>query len=324
MCLAQSASTENPPEPVQMLDQDRAFIEKAVCEAARMSDPVRQMYELIGKLKLIENPSNDDLEVVAKIVDDLEDLVCDIDCAADFCKLGGLLEVIRLLKTDCDPVCSEIARLIPSLAQSNPFVQDVILTTDLLPYLLGSVKNCNLSEELRMKMLGGISSIVRAHEKAFSHFCELKGLATIEQTFQKAVEMNHLLLANKGLLVTTSIARSLGPEAENYNVLSILLRMSLQLPLESTGCSYAFEYLMDNIVGELDNCDSRNDGGCKKKYMELDNHCKKQFSELLRRQLKRRHESEEDSKSISEKLKMISKEDIYKKKTNDDFTVPFP
>lgn len=49
-------------------------------------------------------------------------------------------------KSDCDSVRCEVARLIPLLAQNNPYVQNIILETDLLPYLLTVLEEINASE----------------------------------------------------------------------------------------------------------------------------------------------------------------------------------
>lgn len=68
-----------------------------MAEAVHATDPVRQMYEHIAKLKAIDKPSEEDAKEVEAVADDLEDLICDIDCAVDFCKLGGLIQLIRLL-----------------------------------------------------------------------------------------------------------------------------------------------------------------------------------------------------------------------------------
>lgn len=49
-------------------------------------------------------------------------------------------------KSDCDSFRCEIARLIPVLAQNNPNVQNFILETDLLPYLLDVLEETDASE----------------------------------------------------------------------------------------------------------------------------------------------------------------------------------
>lgn len=67
-----------------------------MAEAMHSTDPVRHMTKHIEQLKSIGKSKND-IDSITEIVDNLEELVCDIDCAADFCKLGGLVEIIRLL-----------------------------------------------------------------------------------------------------------------------------------------------------------------------------------------------------------------------------------
>ncbi|KAK6104314.1 hypothetical protein QQG55_15805 [Brugia pahangi] len=283
LCLAQSASDGNDGQSNQLMSkQNQKFVENAMAEAMHSADPVRHMVKHIEQLKLIRN---NDVDSVAEIADNLEELICDIDCAADFCKLGGLVEVIRLLKSDCDPVRCEAARLIPLLAQNNPYVQNVMLETDLLLYLLNALEEINASEDLLVKFLSALSSIVRGHEKAFSQFYHLKGLVRIECVFQKAVDTHHLRVANKAVLITTNIAISVAPDVKQYNILSVLFRMALQLPSDSEGCSYFLDYLMNNIVDrDVSNSNFMNDE-FRINFGKLDNHSKQHFCDFLKRQL---------------------------------------
>ncbi|MCP9261993.1 hypothetical protein DINM_005295 [Dirofilaria immitis] len=227
LCLAQSANDGSLEKSSQLLSkQDQNFIENAMVEVMHLTDPVKHLTRHIELLKLVGKTNKDEVDSVKEIVDNLEELVCDIDCAIDFCKLGGLVEVIRLLKNGCDPIRCEIARLIPLLAQNNPYVQHMILGTDLLPYLLTILEEINASEDLLTKSLSSLSSIVRTHEEAFR---QLKGLEKFEDAFRKAMDTHHFEVANKVVLVTTSIAISLGPDVKQCNVLSVLFRMALHL-----------------------------------------------------------------------------------------------
>uniref|UniRef100_A0A915PW64 Nucleotide exchange factor Fes1 domain-containing protein n=1 Tax=Setaria digitata TaxID=48799 RepID=A0A915PW64_9BILA len=306
LCLAQSANDGSGDKSSQLMStEDRKFVESAMAEAVQLTDPVKHMTKYIEQLKLMKDPSKDDVNIIAEIVENLEDLVCDIDLAADFCKLGGLVEVIRILKSDCDSVRCEVARLISLLAQNNPYVQNIMLETDLLPYLLTVLEEIEASEDLVSRTLSGLSAIVRAHEKAFNQFRKLNGLEKIVDVFQQSINNNNLKIANKAVLITTSIATSLGPDVKRYNVLSILFRMALQLSPDSVGCSYFFDYLMNNIVDkERDDNDLTNGDEFKISYMELDIECKQQFHEFLERHLE--HE-EQPSNELQNFLTRIRK-----------------
>uniref|UniRef100_A0A8R1XN97 Nucleotide exchange factor Fes1 domain-containing protein n=1 Tax=Onchocerca volvulus TaxID=6282 RepID=A0A8R1XN97_ONCVO len=311
LCLAQSANNGSGEKSSQLMPkQDQKFVENAMAEAMHLTDPVRHMTKHIEQLKLIGKTSKDDVDNVKEIVDSLEELVCDIDYAADFCKLNGLVEVIRLMKSDCDSVRCEMTRLIPLLAQNNPYVQDVILQTDLLPYLLTILEEINASEDLLAKSLSSLSSIVRTHEKAFRQFYQLKGLEKFENVFRKAVDMHYFKVADKAVLVTTSIAISLGPDVKQYNVFPVLFRMALQLSPDSAGCSYFLDYLMNNITDKEDNSGFTSDE-FKMNLIELDNQSKRQLYDFLERQLK--HEGrlphEDCLRSFLKKMDVILNED---------------
>lgn len=70
---------------------------------------------------------------------------------------------------------------------------------------------------------------------------------------------------------------------KQYNILPILFRMTLQLTPGSVGCSYFFDYLMNNIA-DTDDMDSKSDR-FKINFMEFDNQSKQHLFELLKRQL---------------------------------------
>ncbi|VDN06295.1 unnamed protein product [Thelazia callipaeda] len=286
LCLAQSSNNgvrNGAKQP--MSKEDRKFVENAMAEAARATDPVRHMSKYINMLKLIENPSEEDAEDVRRIIDEAEDLLCDIDFARDFCKLGGLTEVIRILKEDCEAVRTEIARVIPLLAENNPYVQNLMFEIDLLPYLLDVLEDDSASEELEMKVLSALSSLIRGHEKTFNQFCGLKGLEKIVNGFYRAIKKHDLKLANKALLVTTSIASSLGEDVVNSNFVPALIDMALQLSADSAGCSYAFDYLSSFFGDLVPTVDSLQDGICSTHAKNLDKKWKIRFSELAERQL---------------------------------------
>ncbi|VDK73638.1 unnamed protein product [Litomosoides sigmodontis] len=311
LCLAQSANGGSSGGPNQLMSkQDQKFVENAMVEAVHSTNPVKHMLKNIEQLKLVPKTKSE-IGNITEIVDNLEELVCDIDCAADFCKLGGLVEVIRLLKSDCDSVRYEVARLIQSLTQNNPNVQDFVLETDLLPSLLNILEETNASEELLVKALSSLSSIVRGHKKAFSQFNQQKGLETIENVFRKAIDMHYSKLSNKVVLIITSIAVSLGSDVKQYNILPILFRMALQLTPDSVGCSYFLDYLLNNIVYKEEDNNGLKSDELKVNFMELDNHSKQHFYEFLKRQLDyEEHFSHEGYLERIEKMNVMLNEHV--------------
>lgn len=75
---------------ITTLLQDRKWLEEALREMASDSDPIKQMKKLMTELDKYQQPKQEDAAQIGLLVEDLIDLVCHIDIALDFCKLGGL------------------------------------------------------------------------------------------------------------------------------------------------------------------------------------------------------------------------------------------
>lgn len=98
------------------------------------------------------------------------DLICDLDLALDFCRLGGLQIVQRFLRDSQSPqVSSLFLALIAELSQYNPKVQEYFVRDEFyLNYCLEIINvdfdTTYISDEnTRYKALGALSAIVKAY-----------------------------------------------------------------------------------------------------------------------------------------------------------------
>ncbi|VDM44928.1 unnamed protein product [Toxocara canis] len=257
MVMAQTAAGDTHGEPKQMSAEDRKFLENAMSDLVKKTDPVRQMQKLIGELKALEEPTGDDLDSLNNTVDALENIVCQVDAAVDFCKLGGLAEIMRLMDCKCDEVRVEVLRLIPTLAQHNPRVQDLMLQHEMIAALMSMLVSTEECSAVRVKALSGISSVVRAHEQAYIRFRQLNGFVVLMDAFKLAHHCGDEKVANKTAVVFANLAHDLGYQgALDHGLPSCLIRMYGDLAPGSDAASYLREYIDQNI--SLKNIDAEN------------------------------------------------------------------
>lgn len=74
-------------------------------------------------------------------------------------------------------------------------------------------------------------------------------------------------------------------EAEKYNMLSILLRMTMQLPSDSAASSYVVDYLIGSIGGDGVGTNKFANGECRKRFLQLEPQHQEQFLIILKKQL---------------------------------------
>lgn len=141
-------------------------------------NPVKQIKEIINHLERILSTSNNLTnlneqmfnELTILIKESLFDLICDLDLAADFCKVGGLDVVKKFLCNSSSPnVTSLFLSLISELSQHNPKVQEYFVRDEF--YLNYSLNILNVNTDTnqiaddttKFKALGVISSTVKAY-----------------------------------------------------------------------------------------------------------------------------------------------------------------
>ncbi|VDK17915.1 unnamed protein product [Anisakis simplex] len=267
LVAAQTAAGDSHGPPQKMPEEKRKFIESAMSDLVQKTDPVRQMKKLIDDLRQTEEPKkHEDTERLKAVVDSLEDIVCQVDAAVDFCKLGGLGEILRLMNCKCDEARCEVMRLIPTLAQHNPKVQDIMLDQEVIAALLSLIVSTEESSDVRVKALSGVSSVVRAHEGTYnllylkyflSRFRQLNGFVVLMDAFKFAHHSGDEKVANKTAIVFANLAHDLGYQgALDHGLPSCIIRMYGDLAPSSDAASYLREYIEDNV--SLKSIDSEN------------------------------------------------------------------
>lgn len=255
---AQSLSNGFSGSAKQMSEEDRKFLEGAMSELVQKSDPTRQMIQHINELREMKQLSIDDFDKLELIIDELESIVCQIDCAIDFCKLGGIKEIERLMAYNCDPVRREAMRLLPTILQNNPGAQDLVLKTDLMSSLISLVTAEKEASEIKVRALSALSAMVRGYDEAYSVFRSLNGFEVVANAFNAAIEACDEKVFNKAAITLTSIANDLGYQSSlDHGLPSIIIKMYSKLPSNSMAFSYLRDYINENITIEKIDEDNR-------------------------------------------------------------------
>lgn len=66
-------------------------------ETVRKVDSNMIIASCLRDLRSLMNPSDNDLDFVTNIVNTLEDVICQIDFAYNFCRMGGIEEIMRFM-----------------------------------------------------------------------------------------------------------------------------------------------------------------------------------------------------------------------------------
>ncbi|XP_060845081.1 uncharacterized protein LOC132924671 [Rhopalosiphum padi] len=120
-------------------------------------------------------------DVIAEYVDN-------IDYANDFEKLGGFHIFLPCIRSEHPSVRVKTCELISTLVQNNPYCQEKFMeNTNYLKALISMVENDN-DDEVRVKALAAISSLVRQNIPVFWQFIELGGKDLILNSLKSPID----------------------------------------------------------------------------------------------------------------------------------------
>ncbi|CAD5216590.1 unnamed protein product [Bursaphelenchus xylophilus] len=215
LALATTAQGENETDrSIKPLNEDdRKWLEEALTEFAKDSDPIRKLKARIANLKDVDLEKNDEelKEELDLAVINLIDLVCDLDLALDFCKLGGTRIVEDILHKKKDVSSISILPLISEIAQNNPPVQKELLKSNFidhcLDYLIQTENNTG-----KLKAVSALSAMVKSFPPAVIKFVQLDGHSKVLDTFHHASNVSDDHLLHRCVIALANIGRSAAPE----------------------------------------------------------------------------------------------------------------
>eukprot|EP01017_Pseudomicrothorax_dubius_P011058 TRINITY_DN14069_c0_g1_i2.p1 TRINITY_DN14069_c0_g1~~TRINITY_DN14069_c0_g1_i2.p1 ORF type:complete len:259 (+),score=45.87 TRINITY_DN14069_c0_g1_i2:113-889(+) len=180
--LQHSDGVSNQPSKFKPMDPEtRKWLEEAI--KAYTFDEVERMKEIIeifGAPEPAQADPNDENKRKAAL-DELLDLVDGPDNAKDFCLIGGLIPLIRIMLEGSlyDSVRELALRVFTSIAQNNMQVQQFSLMNGAMN-LLSVVANTTLAKPVQEAAVSAISSLFRGENLAgIRSFIEADGIELV-------------------------------------------------------------------------------------------------------------------------------------------------
>jgi len=220
-CMELTKSEDAPETTAQPMDPERRrWLEEAI--SGMTVDVVKQLAEAIkilgGEATFDPDAASDDLEDVEMAFEAIEDWCGNLDMANNFHKIEGF-QVLKkcLLQSPHASIRANAANAVAEMAQNNPYCQVNFVQDAFLPALLDRMEN-DEAEEVRIKCLYAISSIVRDCGEGMDVFLRLKGADCLLRTIQRAGG-DSTKLRTKACFFVASVAQ------ENHDVRDMLSKM---------------------------------------------------------------------------------------------------
>lgn len=183
--LAYLDGTRPSSEIEPLSDEDKAFLEKVMMDG--IIDPGKRMKELLEQLTeslqrlyscdVIRQENEEPEKTIINLMVELQDIVEQIDYANDFVKMNGLP---FLYGCTCDngisvTIRKQCLRVLATLAQNNPLVQQAMLDYGALEKLCGLYTQVvgDESGTFRTLLIQAISCMVRSHFVGEEAFCRV-------------------------------------------------------------------------------------------------------------------------------------------------------
>ncbi|CAD5212353.1 unnamed protein product [Bursaphelenchus okinawaensis] len=196
-----------------MSEDNRKWLEQAMTDFTKDSDPIKKLKCRIANLKDVD-VSKGDSEVKEELVvavDNLINLVCDIDLALDFCKLDGLNVVMDILSKENDVANISVLPLISEIAQNNPPVQKELLKQNFIEYCIKYLDKTS-NNVAKLKAISALSAMVKAFPPAVIKFVKSDGHTKVLETFEAAWNAGDDRLIHRCVITLANIGRSAAPE----------------------------------------------------------------------------------------------------------------
>uniref|UniRef100_A0A0P4VQH4 Putative armadillo/beta-catenin-like repeat-containing protein n=1 Tax=Rhodnius neglectus TaxID=72488 RepID=A0A0P4VQH4_9HEMI len=175
----------------------RLFLEEAL--QSLTEDVTKELAEAIATLQKYQS-TDEDYSSYESALDIIADRVDNIDCANDFCKLGGFDVVPACLSSCCSGIRWRMCDVIAQCTQNNPFCQEYVVKHLFLESLLNMVDK-DPDEKCRTKAFFAVSSVVRDCQQGLKEFLRLDGFSVVLRAMQSPIER----LRNKSTFFLSSI-----------------------------------------------------------------------------------------------------------------------
>jgi hsp70-interacting protein len=167
-----------------MSEERRKWLNEAI-ESMQGADPVKLMLE---DIKTILDEASDDIGKKELALESLQLHTEDIDLANDFHKIGGFHVLAMLLKSSHPGLRWRTADLIATLTQNNPYCQQEVLKSNLLPLLVKLLDDSSEDDQVRIKALYALSCLTRDSAEAQDEFVKQDGFSVLVRAIQSDVD----------------------------------------------------------------------------------------------------------------------------------------
>nr|CAD7416666.1 unnamed protein product [Timema poppensis] len=169
------------------MDEDRRqFLEQTL--RSMTVDIVEVLSKAIEVLKRASSlSSEDDPTECEEAFQEIMDHVDNIDNANDFHKIGGFCIFTPCLNSVHSGLRWRAADLLAELAQNNPYCQQKVLEAKLMPVLI-SLLNSDPNEQVRIKSLYALSTLIRECNEALEEFRQNDGFSALLKALQSGVD----------------------------------------------------------------------------------------------------------------------------------------
>lgn len=217
LALATEAQGDRPADPSvsQMSDEDRVWLENALEQIAADSDPVKKLKRWMQRLNQIDDPSEANLADIQDILEEIDDLVCDMDLAVVFCTLGGISLIKKFIVKNFDPANVLFVHLLAVLAQYNPKVQQQLIKDIFLEHCLNIIVDDTKSVDYKHKCIGAISSMVKGFLPGLIRYIQLDGPDRLMRCFDASLQADEPKLVHRCAVAAIALKNSFSVEVVN-------------------------------------------------------------------------------------------------------------
>jgi len=222
--------------PATMSAEDQQWLQEAMEQLAKETDPVRKLKENIEMLSRLDirTPTDEQLQTAIAASDQIEEMTCDIDMAAVFFRLNGLRVIVALIGSDRAELRSAGAAIIGQISQNNAPVQQQLLDAHLLPVLL-EMLDTDRNSKVRIKTLFAISCFVRGNEAGMVSFRDLDGFAYLMRILRSSADDQRL--HTKAAFVIASLAGEQHDDQAGH-MAQLLASALLVVDVDSNACEH--------------------------------------------------------------------------------------
>ncbi|XP_070553347.1 hsp70-binding protein 1-like [Ptychodera flava] len=181
-----AANPDDKPQYEPMSEERAKWLQEALKGLYR--DDVKEMKKCLEILtEKRESEEEDDIASRENALDYLEELCESMDNARDFHKIGGIPTIKQCLDDANSGVRWRAAELIATMAQNNPYCQNVFIDDGFLKVLLTGTDKDSV-DMVRVKSLYAVSCIVRTNAKAQEEFVKDDGFSVVIRAMQSNIE----------------------------------------------------------------------------------------------------------------------------------------